>query len=294
MNTICQSMVFFLISVLSFIMLAITIPVFTLKKEGFSEGKAESLIKSAESVLEQKLVGVRNSIQSNKQILTSHANMLSSIKNGMRSFSNFFTRFNEDSVNNFKTSSLILYDNAFLSNNKHKIKDLIMKGTSTDYKGVQPPTEDEDEDEEEENEITYANIELIGFIFAKETLAANVSYGAMTNNAISNNLNIIQNEIADYFSLKQNEHLVTTIHDALKNKGGQFFYNKLVLFRNMYLRKIKNNKNKDIVVIKNAIKFQEDWFAYFPVYRNYTDVESKLKSKCTLFLESLNDLKDDE
>ena len=49
-----------------------------------------------------------------------------------------------------------------------------------------------------------------------------------------------------------------------------------------------------MVVFKNAVAFKEDWFAYFPVYRHYSDIESKLKSKCALFFELLNDLKEDE
>lgn len=283
-----QSLGFFVISVVCFIVLAMSVSILTPKREGFKESRDKSFVKKVETVLDGKLFGIRKHIQSNKQLLKNHTNILSSIENGMQSFSNFFTRFNEESVQNFETISLILYDHAFLSHNKNKIKDSILKSTSVDYKGAQQTEEDE------ENEIGYTNIELIGFIFAKEKLGDIVSSGVITNSVISNHLNIIQNEVADYFTLKHNEHLVKEIHDALKNKGSQFFYDRLVLFRNRYLKTIKNKKNARVVVFKNAVAFKEDWFAYFPVYRHYSDIESKLKSKCALFFELLNDLKEDE
>ena len=75
-----QSLGFFVISVVCFIVLAMSVSILTPKREGFKESRDKSFVKKVETVLDGKLFGIRKHIQSNKQLLKNHTNILSSIE----------------------------------------------------------------------------------------------------------------------------------------------------------------------------------------------------------------------
>lgn len=278
---------YFVLTLLSFLLVSMIATLFTSSTERFVERNTNrNTPKTTRELLEsiQKKV-IKNSKRIKNQISNHHL-LKASMNDGLNNFSNFFTRFNDDAAEDFSTSGLIMFNNNALSN-KRALKDLIMKSVSKTYTPSQNTQTDTDD---EENEIQYPVLEVIGFIFAKNKLYGVT--GTSNTNMISKHLSIIQNEVADYFSLKNHESLLQRIEEELQYKNDSFFYNQLLKFRNDYLKKGKNQKNKDIIEFKDINRIRDDWYIYFPNYRNYTDIENKLKSKLGSFFEVLSELED--
>lgn len=242
-----------------------------------------------ERVQELQLQVAQNTIKITDQI-TNHNGLVSSIHNGLSKFSNFFTRLNEDAANSFSTSALILFNGKNFSN-KQKLKDLIMKNISKTY--VPVIKEDEEEDEEEEgNDIQYSIVEVVSFIFVDKRRLFTVIGMDNTNDVISKHLSVVKTEVADYFSLRNNEQLMLIVEEQLQNKSYGYLFDRLMSFRNRYLQKYKNIKNKDRIQFKNFDKLTEEWFIYYPYYRNYSNIEMKLKGKFGAFFDILSELQD--
>uniref|UniRef100_A0A6C0CTI8 Uncharacterized protein n=1 Tax=viral metagenome TaxID=1070528 RepID=A0A6C0CTI8_9ZZZZ len=270
-------------------------------KEAFVErriGGGEDGTKKPQNMEERvqalQLQVAENTIKLKNQI-TNHDGLVSSIHNGLSKFSNFFTRLNEDAANSFSTSGLILFNGKNFSN-KQKLKDLIMKNISNTYTPVIKDDEEEDEDEDEEdegNDIQYSIVEVVSFIFVDKRQLFTVTGMDNSNDVISKHLSIVKNEVADYFSLRNNEQLMLIVEEQLQNKSAGYLVDQLMSFRNRYLQKYKNIKNKDRIKFRNFDKFTKEWFLYFPYYRNYKDIENKLKGKFSAFFEFLSELQDD-
>jgi hypothetical protein len=276
----------------------ITTLIFPSSKESFVErriGGGEDGTKKPQNMEERvqalQLQVAENTIKLKNQI-TNHDGLVSSIHNGLSKFSNFFTRLNEDAANSFSTSGLILFDGKNFSN-KQKLKDLIMKNISNTYTPVIKDDEEEDEDEEDEgNDIQYSIVEVVSFIFVDKRRLFTVTGMDNSNDVISKHLSIVKNEVADYFSLRNNEQLMLIVEEQLQNKSAGYLVDRLMSFRNRYLQKYKNVKNKDRIKFRNFDKFTKEWFLYFPYYRNYKDIENKLKGKFGAFFEFLSELQD--
>ena len=278
----------------------ITTLIFPSSKESFVErriGGGEDGTKKPQNMEERvqalQLQVAENTIKLKNQI-TNHDGLVSSIHNGLSKFSNFFTRLNEDAANSFSTSGLILFNGKNFSN-KQKLKDLIMKNISNTYTPVIKDDEEEDEDEDEEdegNDIQYSIVEVVSFIFVDKRRLFTVTGMDNSNDVISKHLSIVKNEVADYFSLRNNEQLMLIVEEQLQNKSAGYLVDRLMSFRNRYLQKYKNIKNKDRIKFRNFDKFTKEWFLYFPYYRNYKDIENKLKGKFSAFFEFLSELQD--
>lgn len=292
---------YFLITLLCFIVVSmITTLIFPSSKESFVErriGGGEDGTKKPQNMEERvqalQLQVAENTIKLKNQI-TNHDGLVSSIHNGLSKFSNFFTRLNEDAANSFSTSGLILFNGKNFSN-KQKLKDLIMKNISNTYTPVIKDDEEEDEDEDEEdegNDIQYSIVEVVSFIFVDKRRLFTVTGMDNSNDVISKHLSIVKNEVADYFSLRNNEQLMLIVEEQLQNKSAGYLVDRLMSFRNRYLQKYKNIKNKDRIKFRNFDKFTKEWFLYFPYYRNYKDIENKLKGKFSAFFEFLSELQD--
>lgn len=296
---------YFLIMILSFLIVSMIATLLSPSKEAFVERRIgggngdgdESGTKTnsmEERVTELQLQVATNTNKIRDQI-TNHDGLVTSIHNGLSKFSNFFTRLNEDAANSFSTSGLILFNGKNFSN-KQKLKDLIMKNISKSYVPViKEDDEEEDANEEEEeegNDIEYSIIEVVSFIFVDKRQLFTVTGMDNSNDVISKHLSIVKNEVADYFSLRNNEQLMFVVEEQLKNKSSGYLFDRLMSFRNRYLQKYKNIKNKDRIKFRNFDKFTKEWFLYFPYYRNYKDIENKLKGKFGAFFEFLSELQD--
>jgi len=292
---------YFLITLLCFIVVSMITTLLSPSKEAFVErriGGGEDGTKKPQNMEERvqalQLQVAENTIKLKNQI-TNHDGLVSSIHNGLSKFSNFFTRLNEDAANSFSTSGLILFNGKNFSN-KQKLKDLIMKNISNTYTPVIKDDEEEDEDEDEEdegNDIQYSIVEVVSFIFVDKRQLFTVTGMDNSNDVISKHLSIVKNEVADYFSLRNNEQLMLIVEEQLQNKSAGYLVDQLMSFRNRYLQKYKNIKNKDRIKFRNFDKFTKEWFLYFPYYRNYKDIENKLKGKFSAFFEFLSELQDD-
>lgn len=295
---------YFLITILSFLVVSMIASLLSpSSKESFVErrigggsgdgdesgAKAKSM---EERVQELQLQVAQNTIKIKNQI-TNHEGLISSIHNGLSKFSNFFTRLNENAANSFDTSGLILFNGKNFSN-KQKLKDLIMKNISKTYEPVIKDEEEDDKDEEEEegNDIQYSIIEVVSFIFLDKRQLSSVIGIDNQNDIISKHLSIVKTEVADYFSLRNNEHLMFLVEEQLKNKSAGYLVDRLMTFRNKYIQKYKNIKNKDRIKFKNFDKLTEEWFIYYPYYANYNNIEMKLKGKFGAFFEILSELQD--
>jgi len=293
---------YFLIMILSFIIVSMIASLLSSSsKESFVErrfGGGEDGTKKPqnmeERVQELQLQVAQNTIKIKDQI-TNHNGLVSSIHNGLSKFSNFFTRLNEDAANSFSTTGLILFNGKNFSN-KQKLKDLIMKNISKTYVPVIKEDEEEDEEEEDEeeegNDIQYSIVEVVSFIFVDKRRLFTVIGMDNTNDVISKHLSVVKTEVADYFSLRNNEQLMLIVEEHLQNKSSGYLFDRLMSFRNRYLQKYKNIKNKDRIQFKNFDKLTEEWFIYYPYYRNYSNIEMKLKGKFGAFFELLSELQD--
>lgn len=298
---------YFLIMILSFLIVSMIATLLYPSKEAFverrfggenGEGDEKSGTKTnsmEERVKELQLQVAANTIKIRDQI-TDHEGLVSSINNGLSKFSNFFTRLNEESANSFSTYGLILFNGKNFSN-KQKLKDLIMKNISKTYVPVIKEDEEEEEDdneeeEEEGNDIQYSIVEVVSFIFVDKGRLFTVIGMDNSNDVISKHLSIVKNEVADYFSLRNNEQLMFVVEEQLKNKSSGYLFDRLMSFRNRYLQKYKNIKNKDRIKFKNFDKLTQEWFMYYPYYRNYGNIEMKLKGKFSAFFEILSELQD--
>ena len=298
---------YFLIMILSFLVVSMIASLLSSSsKESFVERrfgggngdgdesgtKANSM---EERVQELQLQVAQNTIKIKDQI-TNHNGLVSSIHNGLSKFSNFFTRLNEDAANSFSTTALIMFNGKNFSN-KQKLKDLIMKNISKTYVPVikedEEEEDDDEEDEEEEgNDIQYSIVEVVSFIFVDKRRLFTVIGMDNTNDVISKHLSVVKTEVADYFSLRNNEQLMLIVEEHLQNKSSGYLFDRLMSFRNRYLQKYKNIKNKDRIQFKNFDKLTEEWFIYYPYYRNYSNIEMKLKGKFGAFFELLSELQD--
>jgi hypothetical protein len=296
---------YFLIMILSFLIVSMIATLLSPSKEAFVERRIgggngdgdESGTKTnsmEERVTELQLQVAANTNKIRDQI-TNHDGLVTSIHNGLSKFSNFFTRLNEDAANSFATSGLILFNGKNFSN-KQKLKDLIMKNISKSYVPViKEDDEEEDDNEEEEeegNDIEYSIIEVVSFIFVDKRRLFTVIGMDNSNDVISKHLSIVKNEVADYFSLRNNEQLMFVVEEQLQNKSAGYLVDRLMSFRNRYLQKYKNVKNKDRIKFKNFDKLTQEWFMYYPYYRNYGNIEMKLKGKFSAFFEILSELQD--
>lgn len=125
---------------------------------------------------------------------------------------------------------------------------------------------------------------MIAFIFVtKDTTIEPVV--EIAPNFITSNLVIIENELSDFFNLRNNETLAKNTFTILENKSSNYFINKLVDFRSNYLKKEDNT-----VIIKSVDKLKTEWIKRFPRYGKYKDLGAKITSKLGMLVEILSEV----
>lgn len=256
--------IYFILSILFFVMVSVVE-----NTEHFSESN-DVKTKSISARIEENKSRIQANIIKIKENASNISGLTTNINSSFSRFANFFTRMNEEPADDFQTSALILFDRDFLKMNKDKIKDILINNLSKDT---------------EDDEISYKNVTMIAFIFAKHLI--NPLDNASTN-TLGSNLILIENEISDFFNLRYNESLVNDTYEYMRKKNSSYLIDKLNAF--VYKHLYKNQKN--LVDIKSLDKLRDEWVQCFPNHINYTDFERKIKSKIGSFVELIEETND--